>query len=148
MRGHACKMQFCIKESSPSNPTQVLRNDPTRDPGHCVGLVPPVTSRFSARASCPGPDACFGRERGACDRAPKASADRSDFFPASLELAPRSHGGTFTSSSWAATCAAPGLSRFISVLRLLTLQGTCIDGIVHASLRCVKLGKAVIVFLL
>jgi hypothetical protein len=52
------------------------------------------------------PCACFGREKGACDLAPEASADLSDFRTSPLtplqkgeekSLAPRSHGGTSTS---------------------------------------------------
>lgn len=41
---------------------------------HCTSFVPPVTGRISALAY-------FGREKGACDRAPEASADQSDFSP-------------------------------------------------------------------
>ena len=40
---------------------------------HCTNLVLLVTGQFSVGA-------CFGREKGAYDRAPKASADLSDFL--------------------------------------------------------------------
>jgi hypothetical protein len=41
---------------------------------HCTDPVLLVTGQFSVGA-------CFGREKGACDRAPEASADLSDFPP-------------------------------------------------------------------
>ena len=40
---------------------------------HCVFLVTHVTTRFSKNA-------CFGREKGACDQTLKASADLFDFL--------------------------------------------------------------------
>jgi len=53
---------------------------------HCACLVPHVATRLSAAGSRVflnpvAPGACFGREKGACDQAPEASADRSDFLP-------------------------------------------------------------------
>jgi hypothetical protein len=48
-------------------------------PGHCVHLVLLVTRQFSMRVGMPNPYACSGREKRACDRALKASADQSDF---------------------------------------------------------------------
>jgi len=41
---------------------------------HCTDFVLLVTGQVSVSA-------CFGREKGACDRAPEASADLSDFLP-------------------------------------------------------------------
>jgi len=41
---------------------------------HCADIGLLVTVQVSIGA-------CFGREKGACDRAPEASADLSDVFP-------------------------------------------------------------------
>ena len=66
---------------------------------HCADLVLLVAGQVSVYAY-------FGREKGACDLAPEASADQSDFQTSPLapllegegkSLALRSHGGTSTS---------------------------------------------------
>jgi len=59
-------------------------------PYHTANLVPPVTRWISVMA-------IFGREKEACDMAPEASADRSDFSLAIPGLALPSWGGTSTS---------------------------------------------------
>jgi hypothetical protein len=46
---------------------------------HCTNLVLLVTVQISVGA-------CFGREKGACDLAPEASADLSDFQTSPLAL--------------------------------------------------------------
>ena len=87
-------MQSCIK-----NAALPYANRHVYHLYHSADLVLLVTGQISVGAY-------FGREKGACDRAPEASADLSDFqtspLPPLLEgegksLAPHSHGGTSTS---------------------------------------------------
>ncbi len=61
------KCGFAIK-SSPS-----IKTGKFADLYHCTDLGLLVTVQFSVGA-------CFGREKGACDLAPEASADLSDFL--------------------------------------------------------------------
>jgi hypothetical protein len=79
--------------------------------GHCAGFGSSVTAGFQ-------PDTSSGREKGACDRAPEASADPS-IFPCFAGLALSSQRGTSTSSS----CRfSTGLSRYFSIYSIVNYQ--------------------------